>query len=319
MRLNAITRKSALSAILLLIVVLIAVIFRYCLNPYDIELAHSEFRERTLSLIVAMFLFLCGGMLEGKMLPRSGLSNGYCTLPIPLYGVLACGIVVAPNILATATASLCFALSLYLLMRSLHRAGEKDSVFFAAMLLGVTVPLLPSSIVLVGVIPIAILTLALSMRQALLLILGYLLPIFGASYIMWYRGGEFWDFARNVISHLSTSHINWELVGNFPYAAAAMVALIVLLYIWGMAYSVVRPGKMFMLARVRRSLHLFVWVFVLTLLMLLIPACDISACAIIAVPATILLSFVLNLIPDNQSTIAYWILLLLFVIHLFVA
>ena len=317
MRLNAITRKSALSAILLLIVVLIAAMLRYCHNPFEIELAQSEFRERTLSLILAAMFLLCGGFIEGKMLPRSGLSNGYCTLPIPLYGVLACGIFVAPNMLATAIASFCFALALYLLMRSLHRAGEKDSVFFAAMLLGAIVPLLPSSVVLVGVIPIAVFTLALSMRQALLLILGYLLPIFGASYILWYRGGEFWDFVRNVVSHLTSSHMDMDVVGNFPYVAAAMVALVVALLVCGVIYSALRPGKMFMLARVRRSLHLFVWVFVLTISMVFIPACDISACAIIAVPATILLSFVLNLLPDNPSTIAYWLLLLLFVLHLF--
>ena len=319
MQLNAITRKSALSAILLLIVVLIAATFRYCFNPYELELADCEFRERVVSLVVAMFIFFCGGVICGKMLPRSGLSVGYCTLPIPLYGILACGVLVAPDILATATASFCFALSLYLLLRSLHRAGEKDSVFFAALLLGATVPLEPSCIVLVGVLPIAILALALSLRQAFLLILGYLLPIFGASYVLWYRGGELLDFPRNVLSHLATSRMNLESMTDFHHLSVAMIALVAILFVWGLVYSIVRPGKMFLLSRIRRSLHLFVWVLVLTLSMFLIPACDISACAIIAVPATILLSFVLSLLPENHSTLAYWVLLLLFVVHLFLA
>ena len=318
MQLNAITRKSALPAILLLITVLVASAFRYGFNPYDVELAHSEFRERFVSILVAMLLFLAGGMIEGKMLTRSGLTKGYCTLPIPIFGVLACGVFVAPNLLATAVASFCLALALYLLLRSLHRAGEKDSVFFASVLLGLTVPFVPSCVVLVGVIPIAILTLALSVRQIFLMVVGYLLPIFGASYIVWYRGGDFLDFSRNVIAHLSSTHISVEQIANFPYLSTAMVALVVVVMMWGVVYSIVRPGKMFMLARVRRSLHLFVWVLALTLSMLLLPSRDLSACAIVAVPATILLSFVLNMIPDNHSTLAYWALLLLFVVHLFV-
>ena len=75
MQLNAITRKSALPAILLLITVLVASAFRYGFNPYDVELAHSEFRERFVSILVAMLLFLAGGMIEGKMLTRSGLTK----------------------------------------------------------------------------------------------------------------------------------------------------------------------------------------------------------------------------------------------------
>lgn len=319
MQLNAITRKSALSAILLLIAVFVASAIRYACNPYEVELANSEFRERAVSILGAMFLFFCVGMLEGKIFTRSGLIKGFCTLSIPIYGVLACGLFLAPNILATSAASLCLALALYLLLRSLHRAGEKDSVFFASILLGLTVPLMPSSVVLVGVIPVATLTLALSVRQVFLMVVGYLLPLFGASYIVWYRGGEFWDFSRNVIAHLSSSHMNIDQIAHFPYVATIMVALMVAIVVWGVVYSILRPGKMFMLARVRRSLHLFFWVLALTLSMLLLPSCDLSACAIVAVPATILLSFVLEVIPNNHSTLAYWALLLLFVVHLFVA
>ena len=107
-------------------------------------------------------------------------------------------------------------------------------------------------------------------------------------------------------------------ISAFPYLAAVIAVAIVALLVWGGIYAAARPDKMFSLTRVRRSLHLFVWLFAVALSMLLIPSVDLSAIAVIAVPTTILLSFVLSLLPNNHSTIAYWVLLLLFVVHLVV-
>ena len=175
----------------------------------------------------------------------------------------------------------------------------------------------PPCLVLALVIPIAILVLALSLRQALLMLVGYMLPLLGASYVVWYRGDEILDFGRNVISVILSPQM--AAVENLPYLTIAIVLLVAVLLIWGMIYAIIHPDKMFLLARVRRALHFFVWVTLLTLLILFVPACNLSVGAIIAVPATILLSFVLGVLPNNQSTIAYWVLLALFVAHLFVA
>lgn len=317
MQLNAITRKSALLAIILLVVILVATAIRYSLSPFEVELADSQFRGRAISLVLAIFVFLFCGIIEGKMLPRSGLSKGYCTLPIPLYGVLACSIFFAPDTLSTATASLCFAVALYLLLRSLHNAGEKDSVFFASMLLGVMVLFSPSCILLAATIPIAIFVLALSLRQAILMIAGYMLPLFGASYVVWYKGADLFEFGRSLHIALVSPQLSASV--TTPYLAIVIVATVAAVLLWGLVYSMVRPDKMFLLARVRRALHLFLWVTLLSLTMLLLPSCDLSVYAIIAVPTTILLSFVLGILPNNLSTIAYWVLLALVVLHLFVA
>ena len=56
----------------------------------------------------------------------------------------------------------------------------------------------------------------------------------------------------------------------------------------------------------------------MALAMLFIPACDLSVLAIVAVPATVLLSLALSLLPVNHSTIAYWVLLALCALHLFI-
>ena len=315
MQLNPITRKSASVAILLLIIVLIASVVRTHLAPFGVELADSPYRGRVLSLIFAVALFLVGGFVEGKMLVRSGLNRGYCTLPIPLYGVLACGIFVAPDALSSAVASLCFAVSLHLFLRSLHSAGEKDSVFFASMLLGTMVLFYPPAIILAGVLVLMIFALSLSLRQALVLVVGYLLPLFTASYVMWYKGdtlSQFWQTLKEALVAPQMGAID-----GIPYLAIAMVVVVAVILIWGVVYSLFRPHKMFLLARVRRALHIFIGVLAISLLMLLLPSCNLTLLPIVAVPTAILLSLALDILPNNHSAIAYWVLLVLSVLHLF--
>lgn len=317
MRLNAITRKSAFAAILLLVVILVATALRSHFSPFEVELCDSPYVERPLVLVVAMFIALCTGIVMGKMFPRSGLNKGFCTLPVPLYGVLAYGIFVAPNTLMTAAASFCFAFALFLLLRSLHVAEEKNPIFFASILLGSMVLFVPTTILFVVAIPLLFFMLALSLRQLLLMVAGYTLPLLAASYVMWYRGDSILDFGRNLLAYLVVPQM--DNISTIPYVAVAMLLLVVILLLWGVIYYIVRPDKMFMLARVRHAFYLFLSILLLSLSIVFIPAWNLSLFPIVAVPMTILLSLVLNLLPNNHSTIAYWVLLLLLSIHLFIA
>lgn len=317
MQLNVITRKSAVMAILLLVAVAVAAVVRYTQAPFEMELADSVSHGGALSMVLATLLLIYCGIVEGKMFGRSGLGSAYSTLPMPIYGLLACGVFVAPNLLTAVAASLSFAVALFLLLRSLHNADEKDSVFFASILLGATALFYPPCVVLVAVLPIAIFTLALSLRQSMIMLVGYVLPFLVASYVAWYGGEPILQLGQNLADSLLVTQM--AAIETLPYAAIALVASVLVVLLWGAIYSIVRPNKAFVLTRVRRALHLFLLVFLLSLTMLLIPACDLSACAIIAVPATILLSHVLGILPNNHSAIAYWTLLALFAAHLFVA
>ena len=317
MQLNAITRKSALMALMLLIAILVAIAIRHTRHPFAIEISDSYNKEGLFYYILAFLIFFAVGIIEGKILPRTGLSNGFSTLPIPLYGVLACGIFINSEVLVAASVSFCFALAILLLLRSLQSAGEKDSVFFAAMLLGTMPIIYTPSIVLLGVLPLAILLLALSVRQITLMIVGYLLPFFGASYVLWYTGDSFWSLGYNLIDNFLTPQIGY--ISEFPYVATAIIVCVLVILIWGGIYAFLHPNNTTRLSRERCSLHLFIWLTVIVLTMLIVPACNLTFFSLLAVPVAILLSFTLGALPNNHSTIAYWVLLALFALHLFIA
>ena len=316
MQIDAITRKSSLLAILLLVVMMVAALVRMTTSPYDVELAESPFRERTISIICAFLTLLATSLVVGRLFMSTGLSKSFCTLPIPVFGLLAWGVAVPSDLLSSAIAAFMFAMALLLLCRSINRADERNSVFVGAVLLGALPLIDPTFILLVVAIPLVALLFTLNVRQIFIAVVGYLLPLFLASYIVWYGGGDMEDVAINIVDRLST-HLDLATL-HTPFGAIALSVWAVAISVWGVVYAVLRPNKMFLVARLRRTLYFFMLLALLFVAVLFVPCCGLTVLPVAAVVGTVIICFVLSLLPTRESTIAYWILLALFVVHLFV-
>lgn len=314
MHLNALTRKSTVMALVVLVAMVAAAVVRRVTTPFAIELANGEVGE-VWRVVVAAILFIGCGAIGGRILSSTGLTSGYSALPIPLYALLSCGIFMASDMLLAAVVSSLFTAAMFLLLRSINSAGEKDSLFFAAALLGTMVPIYPPSVVIVAVLPLSMFLLVLSVRQVVLMILGYGLPLLAAAYVTWYGGAEFGAIFQEIRSNLITPKMG--AITEIPYVALAMIAVVIFVLIWGAIYITFNPGKLSRVTRARRSLHLFVWTSIIVVSMLFVPSCDLTIFSLLAVPMSILLGFMLGVLPNNPSTISYWILLALFVVHLF--
>lgn len=316
MQVDALTRKSSLLAMLLLLILGVATLVRTQLLPYGAEVAVSPFFERTASYVVALLITLAGGLVMGRVFLQSGLSKGFCTLPIPIYGVLLCGIFVSPNLLEYVLSSFCFAFAVQLLMRSLNYPDEKNSIFFGSIFLGIVPLLLPQGAVMVVILPVMVLLFALSLRQVVIMVAGYALPLLFASYFSWYIGGDILSVAEWIWQGIVTPKA--ELFSSIPIVACVLVGYISLLLLVGGIYLLIKGDKMFLLSRVKRALHIMIFIFAVMVATLALPSADISLLAIIAVPTTVLLSLILSLLPRGISTLAYWALLALTILHLFI-
>ena len=315
MQVDALTRKSSLPAILLFLLIVVGALIRATNNPLGVEVAEFAFRERTISFILAAMVLCATSLVVGRLFMRTELSKSFCTLPIPVFGVLAYGIAVPPHLLTSSVAALLFALALLLLCQSIGNADERNSIFVGALLLGAMPLLNPSYITLVATLPLVALLFTLSARQIFIMVVGYLLPLFTASYVVWYGGGEITDVAENIIGRLST-HLDLSSEVT-PFGAIVLTAWCAVIALWGIIYSIIKPNKMFLVARVRRTLYLFLLLALLLAATLFAPCCGLSILPVFGVVGAVLISFALSLLPTRESTIAYWILLVLFVVHLF--
>lgn len=317
MQLTALSRKSAVMAMILLAVIVVTALCRRVFAPFQMEGADSVEGVTLLNVIISGAILFGCAVINGKSHMRSGLTNGYSALSMPIFGILSCGIFVASDTLTAAITSLCLAVAVFLLLRSLRSSEEKDSIFFAAMLLGVMVLLYPPAAVFVVMLPLLVFILVLSVKQIVMLVVAYFMPFLAASYVKWYMGYDLLSVAEGIYTSLKTYQMG--AITQLPYLAIAIASVVLIILIWGGVHSIFRGNKMIRMARDRRAMHLFIWMTVIALTMFAIPGWDLTAFAVVAVPLSVLLAFVLGLLPETPSTIAYWVLILLFAVHLFMA
>ena len=269
MQLTALSRKSAVMAMILLAVILVAALCRRVLSPYQMELADSVDGNALINFIIAGAILFGCAVINGKSHMRSGLTNGFSALSMPLFGILSCGIFVASNALNAAITSLCLAVAVFLLLRSLRSSEEKDSIFFAAMLLGVMVLLYPPAVVFVVMLPLLVFILVLSAKQIVMLVVAYFLPFLALSYVNWYMGYDLLSVADGIFTSLKSYQMG--TITQLPYAAIALASAVLIILIWGGVHSIFRGNKMIRMARDRRAMHLFIWMTVVALTMFAIP------------------------------------------------
>lgn len=316
MRFEAITRKSGFLATVLATIVVVASLVRASYTPYSIEVAEFPYSERVISKVIAAFFILAGSIMTGRLFVRTGLSKNYCTLPIPIYTILACGIALSPHTLSSAVVAMLFALALLLITTAVEQDNDINQLFIGATLLG-TLPLIsPQCILLVAIILVGGILFTLSFKAVVAMVIGWVLPLFAASYIMWYRGDNFFALGESMWQAISQNHAGE--VARLPYGAIPLVATILVIVIGGFAYLLHKRNEVLLMVRVRRQLRFFATITIIALAMFLLPNYSITPLVVVAAPLAILMGFILSATPTNSSTISYWVLLATTILHLFV-
>ena len=121
---------------------------------------------------------------------KSGIVHNFCTLPLPMFGIIACSAQIHIGDMALSSAVLSLAVALLMLLECVVEPKAKNPIFFGALLLGVTMLLYPPCILLVALLPIVAVIAGLSLRQIVIGIVGWLLPLLVVGYVEWYAGNE---------------------------------------------------------------------------------------------------------------------------------
>ena len=313
MQLNSLTRNSSLFALLLAILVVAVAFVRYHLAPYELEVADSPYGDGVWLRVIAAALFVVTALMAGRLASMSGAFKRICRLPIPLYAVLACGVALSPDVLVASVASLLTMFGMLFMLQNLLVAGEKNTPFMGSLLFGLAAVVYPPCIVL-GVVSIAsILLFTLSFRQAVISLVGWLLPLFAASYLLWYGGSDFTTFAENFVDALMAPRVMLDAV---PYGAIALVTVVTVVTIVGALAPTPQSSS---LVRTRRAISFFVVTLVALVAAILLPGCGTAILSVIAVPASVLVSIFLCRLSETLSTLLYWLILAATALHIFMA
>lgn len=141
--------------------------------------------------IMAGAMLVFTGMCTGRIAIRYNLYTVSSCLPIPLYVIIACGILIGGNYLAGFAASMLLALAIKNYCRSFCNGYGFDTIFRASLYLGLLPLVYAPATPLVLILPLAILLFERTFRELVVALTGVLLPILTACYISWGTGGQF--------------------------------------------------------------------------------------------------------------------------------
>lgn len=312
----SVTRQTtALSTILLLTTTVLCCVRLY-INPFEIELAESEFMPRWWETIVAAIMLFASAIIINRTTVKVGLFGGFSALPVSVFGFLTFGILLSPNILTSAATTLCMALGVLFLLRSMQTVGEKEALFTGALMLGIMPIIYPPATAFALIVPIIMFIAPLNVRQAIIIVAGYLLPTLGASYMNWYLGGGITDLAVAIWQNITTpSQIT--LLEGLPIVTIAICVVLAPMLLYGFMLGL--HNSYSMLVPVRKSVQTAIWLLIIGIAaLLLVPGCGLAIIPTIAIPATILSSFALDRMEAMWANWFYLALVALVIIHLVV-
>lgn len=271
---------------------------------------------RSAATVIAL---LAAGILVGRTATKSGIFRNFCTLPIPIFGIAACGMFVSPDMYITSAAAVCVAGGVSMFIRTLSHPEEKDSVFFGSMLFGIALLLYPPCIVFAALLPYMALISFQSWRKIVMAAIGYALPFAAVSYIGWYAGGDFFDIAESIAEWFEpfsdTERHTSSVSDGFPVVTTAIAAIIVSLMLAGAIMRRIERGTT--LVKAEKSGNIVSAVLILSVSAFAVPRCTVAILPVVAVPTAILSAAALDRIKTGTSTVIYWILLLLTAVRLF--
>ncbi len=308
---------------------IVAVAFtRFATAPYGDELIvgstampatwadnfQSEFP--ILGVILSALVVAITSTSLGRTTSALGLYHTRTTISIPLYAIASCGIFIASNSLAVSLSALFTMQMLRCLCGIYVRGTDLNHAFYTGICACIAPLFYAPTIVILLLLPIAIVMFGLSWREIVVMLGGILLPIFALCYINWLCGWEFMAPVTTLYNAVT------EASGYLLWRSASVVALIIM----GLLLILVICGSIAHLAdkrtlsiRPRTIIAFNIIAFVILCTPFALPSATVGIFMPAALPAATLMPVALLRIRDGVSNLIVFILMILMVLHIFIA
>lgn len=267
------------------------------------------------AVVMAAAVAVAAGVVVGHMCTTLEIYSVKSFLPMPLYGVFACGIFISSNPLAASAASLMTALALMYLCFGYLSDRSLTMMLYAGLSLGV-IPLLECSAtpwVLFAVVA-AIPLFSLSLREITVLTAALLFVPAAVCYISWACGGEFSEPLKMLLAGIAEP----SGIDTFGRDAAAALALCgVGAFIMGGSVFVFIDNRFAVAAKPRRILIYILLLATSCSALLFLPSSTPALFAVIAVPSSAVMPILFTGLGAKDAVRLYILLFATLALHLF--
>lgn len=301
---------------------------RFALAPYGDELISSGMATLGAKVdafqsaypvwgwILSALVVLINSVSVGKMATALNLYQPRTTISIPLFVMIATGIFIATDSLAVSLASLFSVQMMRYLCGGYVRGTDLNYAFYAGLCAGVAALFYAPISTFIILLPIAIMMFGFSWREVVVMTVGVVFPLMATCYLGWLVGSEFWTPATTLLEALTTRS------GYTPWESDSVVALTMIgLVLFGVICGIVAlfGDKRSVAMRPRTIIAFNVVALAVALITFALPSATVGIFTMVALPAAILIPVGLIHARDFVSNLLVITLLLLTLLHLFVA
>ena len=243
----------------------------------------------TLSAIIWGVMLFFAALDAGRFGPKFSLYPAYTLMAIPIFGVLAGGVMVSHDYLLSIVAMWVMLIGTKYLIRCIMRTDSFNDLSLAMLLYG-TLPLIvaPTALLYV-VLPLVILTVRSTWRDWVVATSSLIFPLLSVCYWNWCAGKGFLSMAEQIYASMLTAS-EFNFFSTLNVAGIALLSVIIVMVLC--AITLIISDKYSIKIKSRAVMRFNAFILIATLAMFFLPSATSSLFALIAVPASLLIPII---------------------------
>lgn len=276
-------------------------------------LQHVEGLYPVVSSIVALVLFAAAGLATGRLTVRYNIYSSPTFMAMSLFAMVACGLSGGEDLLSNLVLAALFAFSCKNFSGSIVNGYGFDAIFCGAFYLGI-MPLIDSGCaILLPMVPVALLLFRRTSREAVVALVGVLLPLMVFSYLNWAMDGDFRAPMYYILRAFSGDGF-FDVVLAMPVQRWVLLGFVLLLSI--VASGIFISGFFSMSTRSRYILIYHIIASIVVVAGLLLPAASDAQVVLLAVTSAVLLPVLFVRVRYFFAVVLYVVLAVLSVVNI---
>lgn len=256
-------------------------------TPLGVWLQGLQQEMPLFAAVVWGVMMLVVGVNAGRYGVKYSLYPAYTLMAIPVFGIVAAGVMVSRDYLLTSAVALCGLLSMKYLHRCVMRGGRFGDLSLSMLWTGM-MPLLfaPAAVMAYAVMPLLVLVARPSWRDWAVAVVSLLFPLAAFCYVGWLDGGDF-------LAPVKAMHEAFMTPSGFEFFAstnpAGILLIGVLIVMTVCSASLVVSDRYSLKVKARAAMRFNALLLIACAGMFFVPSCTATAFVLAALPAAMLL------------------------------
>ena len=260
-----------------------------------------------LSVVLWGFMLFIAALDAGRYGPKYALYPAYTLMAIPIFGVLAGGVMVSGDYLLTTVAMFTMLLATKYMIRCVQHTDSFSDLSLSMLCYGLLPLVLAPSALLYVVLPLLLFVVRSSWRDWVVAISSLIFPLLSVSYWSWCAGEGFLSVGEQLYASTFTPS-EFSFFSTLNIASILVIGVLIVKFFC--AIMLIVSDKYSLRVKSRSLMRYNALLLVATIAMFFLPSASASLFALVAVPASLLIPLIFVRMGVGFTEMLYRLMLL---------